>query len=70
MATSTRSSAERARARHPVEAWICRELAALTHLPLWFGTFRKAGFTRRRAAFLAWRTTRPIPTHLRNRGTP
>jgi DTW domain-containing protein YfiP len=40
-----------------------REAVALTHLRSWFRTFRKAGFSRRRAASLAWRTTRPITTN-------
>lgn len=44
----------------PPFAWLARELRAAANLPRWFRTFRKSGFSRRCAAVLAWRTTRPI----------
>ena len=41
-------------------AWLARELRAAANLPRWFRTFRRTGFSRRRSAVLAWKTTRPI----------
>jgi hypothetical protein len=44
----------------PALSWLVREIAAALQLPRWYRTNRKHGFSRTRAAFLAWRTTRPI----------
>lgn len=43
-----------------VLAWIRREWIARAQLRRWYVTNRKAGFTRRRALVLAWKTTNPI----------
>ena len=44
----------------PLYLWLRREMRAAMQIPRWYSSFRNNGFGRRRSAFLAWRTTRPV----------